>query len=149
MKKKWLIAPIVVASIGGGYVIYQRLFDKKKSNKLEQREQLVNWFSRKGYKVHSYNQNNDFILFHHEKNEKIHLLYDDGNITEDEFCAKLNSYYLHFTNEFLFISKNSDVLEKNTKKMFYNWHQSINQQTINECGEIIVHFQTFDDVISE
>lgn len=146
MKKRWILSLLAAAS-GGVYVV-SKLVKKDKNAIDEQRKAMVEHYEKQGFNVHVYNENNDFMLFHPIKNEKRHVFYDDGTGSYEQFHSKLQAYYLHFTNEFFFVCKNDEVLEK-TKNVYQEWVSSIEDETVNTYGKTTAYFLTIDQLLQQ
>lgn len=146
MKKRWILS--LLAATGGGVYLISKLAKKEKNEIDSTRKTMVEHYEKQGYNVHVYNENNDFMLFHPEKNEKRHVFYDDGLVDYEHFRAKLHAYYLHFTNEFFFVVKNEEVLEK-TQALYQAWYTAINEETFERCGKPIAYFLTVEQLLQQ
>lgn len=147
MKKKWVISSIVVAAIGSTMYFFRKKNDEDTNAKSTHRVNLISFFEGKSYKVHCYNEKNDFILFHPTRNEKKHVFYEDGESTKQTFQKKLDSYFYNFTNHFYFIANDQHTLES-IRQSFHDWSITLDSETINKYGNPHADFQTADAVLS-
>ena len=146
MKKRWVVS--LIAAAGGGIYLLSK-WSKKEKNEIDlTRKSIVSHYEKQGYTVHIYNENNDLMLFHPEKNEKRHVFYDDGLGDYEHFRAKLQAYYFHFTNEFFFVAKNDEVLTS-TKAFYEAWCASISEETLQEFGSPIGYFLIVDELLTQ
>lgn len=144
MKKRWLLSLLAVT--GGSVYALSKFIKKEKEEEDVQRKAMTAYYEQLGYNVHMYNDNNDFMLFHHEKNEKRHVFYIHDSVDEEMLHSKLKAYYFHFTNEFFFVCQNDEVVER-TKALYHQWHASLEGDIIERYGEVTSYFTTVDELI--
>lgn len=147
MKKKWLIPTAVVTTIGAGIYLFKKIRKSDLNDGASQRAKLISYFEGKGYKVHCYNENNDFILFHQSRNEKKHVFYVDGELSMVDFQKKLEAYYYNFTNSFHFISKD-EAVSKTTLGTFQGWAATLDENILSKYGKPLAEFHTTDQIIN-
>jgi hypothetical protein len=145
MKRKWLKSSFIISVLGSGVYLSSKFLKRYSDNFSNTRKEIITQFQDKGYTVHCYNENNDFILFNSKINEKRHVFWCDDTISNEEFENKMQVYYFHFTNEFFFIANDSDTINK-TKERFLTWKKNVNKETIKKYGEITGYFHTYKDL---
>jgi hypothetical protein len=144
MKKYILTGGTVIASSIGISYIHKKIIQKKNQ---KDRKELVNHFISRGYKVHSYNNNLDMILFNNKSTIVKYVIIDNGQYKEKEFEKKLDAYFHHFTNHFYFISINDEKLDNSSKPMFEKWVS--NSRKERKGKKVTAYFSTKERILRD
>ena len=115
----------------------------KKIDKAKQKD-LILFFEEKGYKVHSYNNHYDLILFHKKATHIKYVIVDHGHYKQKEFEKKLDAYYHHFTNHFYIIAYDENVLTHSSKPLVDKWLEKSKKERKNR--KVTLNFTTREKI---